>query len=113
MPDLQARTAKAMKTDNGKNQQDRINRITENENLFDNAASEVKQLAQALEACQELPAHIAALEAYLDSGAWREDYEADERGEVPTELKRGVLSQDALYDLLTDYRELKSQLEFF
>ena len=28
------------------------------------------------------------------------DYEADERGELPPDLKRGVLSQDALYDLL-------------
>ena len=29
-----------------------------------------------------------------------EDYEADERGEFPPDLKRGVLSQDALFDLL-------------
>ena len=28
------------------------------------------------------------------------DYEADERGELPPDLKRGVLSQDALYNLL-------------
>ena len=40
------------------------------------------------------------LDAYCTSGEWREDYEADERGELPPELKRGVLSQDALYDLL-------------
>ena len=31
-----------------------------------------------------------------------EDYEADERGELPPDLKRGVLSQDALYDLLEE-----------
>lgn len=35
-----------------------------------------------------------------ESGEWREDYEADERGELPPNMKRGVLSQDALYDLL-------------
>jgi hypothetical protein len=29
-------------------------------------------------------------------------YEADERGELPPDLKRGVLSQDALYDLLEE-----------
>ena len=30
---------------------------------------------------------------------WREDYEANERGEIPPDLTRGVLSQDALFDL--------------
>ena len=41
---------------------------------------------------------------YYTSGEWREDYEADERGELPPDLKRGVLSQDALYDLLEGAR---------
>lgn len=44
----------------------------------------------------------AVLEAYLQSGSWLADYEADERGELPRELKRGVLSQDGLYDLLSE-----------
>lgn len=43
---------------------------------------------------------LRLLEAYYTSGQWREDYEADEQGLLPEDLKRGVLSQDALYDLL-------------
>ena len=39
------------------------------------------------------------LEDYYTSGQWRKDYEADEQGLLPKDLKRGVLSQDALYDL--------------
>ena len=39
---------------------------------------------------------------YYTSGLWRDDYEADERGELPPDLKRGVLSQDALYNLLSE-----------
>ena len=42
------------------------------------------------------------LEDYYGSSKWIEDYEADERGELPPDLKRGVLAQDALYDLLED-----------
>ena len=42
------------------------------------------------------------LEEYRDSGLWLQDYEADERGELPAGLKRGVLSEDALYNLLCD-----------
>ena len=37
---------------------------------------------------------------YYESGRWLKDYEADERGELPRDLKRGVLSQDGLWDLL-------------
>ena len=43
---------------------------------------------------------IEQLRAYQESGLWLADYEADERGEYPTDLKRGVLSQDSLHDLL-------------
>ena len=39
-----------------------------------------------------------------------EDFEADEQGLLPPGLKRGVLSEDAVYDLLTDNRELMARL---
>ena len=47
-------------------------------------------------------ADIAALKEYMDSGQWRLDYEADEAGEIPASVKRGVLSEDGLYNLLED-----------
>ena len=40
------------------------------------------------------------LREYYENGQWLLDYEADERGELPVTLKRGVLSQDGLWDLL-------------
>ena len=67
---------------------DSIERVEKYERLFDEAA-----------ASHDLD-KLRLLDAYYTSGKWREDYEADERGELPPELKRGVLSQDALYDLL-------------
>ena len=67
---------------------DRIERVEKYERLFDEVA--VAPDAEKLR----------LLEAYYTSGKWREDYEADERGELPPDLKRGVLSQDALYDSL-------------
>ena len=42
------------------------------------------------------------LEEYYTSGEWRADYEADEAGLFPADLKRGVLSQDGVYDLLEE-----------
>ena len=40
--------------------------------------------------------------AHIDFPEYQEDFEADERGELPKDLKRGVLSEDALYDLLEE-----------
>ena len=71
---------------------DRIERVEKYERLFDEATA------------SHDPEKLAALEAYYTFGQWREDYEADERGELSPDLKRGVLSQDALYDLLEEMR---------
>ena len=67
---------------------DRIERVEQYEKLFDEASA------------HHTPEKIALLDAYYTSGEWLEDYESDERGELPPDLKRGVLAQDALYDLL-------------
>ena len=45
---------------------------------------------------------IQTLRRYQESGQWLKDYESGERGEFPSDLKRGVLSQDGLYNLLID-----------
>lgn len=49
-------------------------------------------------------ADLPALAAYMDSGDWLRDYEADEQGLIPRCMKRGVLSQDGLYDLLSAWK---------
>ena len=65
---------------------DIIERITYMETLYD----------RAIEIGEISPELIA----YYESGQWLQDYEADERGELPRNLKRGVLSQDGLWELL-------------
>lgn len=40
---------------------------------------------------------------YYESGQWLADYECDERGKLPKDLKRGVLAQDTLYDLFSEF----------
>ena len=37
---------------------------------------------------------------YYENGQWLLDYELDEQGLLPGQLKRGILSQDGLYNLL-------------
>jgi hypothetical protein len=88
----------------------RIERITHMESLFDKSTEVVRRLEQALEDFAALQPDIAELEAYYTSPQWRKDFEADEAGKLPKDLKRGVLSEDGIYDLLTDYQCLKDQI---
>ncbi len=67
---------------------DRIERIGKYEHLFDEAAASPDE------------ERLRLLNDCFTSGECLEDYEADERGELPPDLKRGVLSQDARFDLL-------------
>lgn len=43
-----------------------------------------------------------SLVRYYEGGKWLQDYSLDERGLLPQTLKRGVLSEDGVYNLLCD-----------
>ena len=72
------------------------------EEKFDSLQQSVRALEDAITQSQDFRDNYKALKKYMDSGKWLKDYEADEKGELPPDLKRGVLSQDGLYDLLQD-----------
>lgn len=55
------------------------------------------------EETEEFREKIKILEEYYTGGQWLEDYERDERRELPSDLKRGVLTEDTLYDLLMEF----------
>ncbi|MBO4689176.1 MAG: GNAT family N-acetyltransferase [Clostridiales bacterium] len=57
------------------------------------------------EELQAFQGNIAVLEKYYGSAAWKEDFALDEAGELPPDLRRGVLSEDGIYDLLERYKE--------
>lgn len=84
----------------------RIERITNMESLFDKSEEVVKRLEAAIKDFSEIEHDIAKLEAYYNSPQWRKDFEADEAGKLPQGLKRGVLSEDGIWNLLSNYKEL-------
>ena len=89
----------------------RTERITHMENLLDKSTEVIHRLEQALEDFATLQPDIAELEAYYTSPQWRKDFEADEAGKLPKDLKRGVLSEDGLWNLLSDYQQLKEMVK--
>lgn len=79
-----------------------INRIQKMEERYDQLEKGVRALQTALAECEGFKDNYKALKKYQKSGKWLKDYEADEQGKLPADLKRGVLSQDGLYNLLQD-----------
>lgn len=42
---------------------------------------------------------------YYEGGQWLSDYKLDEQGKLPRNLKRGMLSEDGVYNFLTSLSE--------
>lgn len=74
------------------------------------ASAAVKRLEAALDRYESVQKAIAALDEYYGSDLWRQDLADDEAGLLPENLKRGVLSQDAIWNLLADVRTLTTRL---
>lgn len=87
-----------------------LSRVKRMEKSYDKVSAAATELANALDAFDRLQADIRRLEKYQASGRWLQDYEADERGEIPSDTKRGVLSEDGLYNLLSDIDTLRERL---
>lgn len=87
-----------------------IERISQMESLFDKSNEVIRQLQQAVDDFYALQPVISKLENYYKTD-WHTDFETDEEGKLPTELKRGVLSEDGLWNLLEEYQRLKECFE--
>lgn len=78
---------------------ERIARIIQMENILDEVLYAIENHPEAVGEDAALGEKIDTLFNYYEGGLWLLDYEADEAGELPQDLKRGVLAQDTLYDL--------------
>ncbi|MBR2531760.1 MAG: DUF4298 domain-containing protein [Lachnospiraceae bacterium] len=87
-----------------------VERISEMEERLNRAAAAAEALSEALDRFMEVQEDIRTLEAYYQSPAWRRDFEDDEAGRIPKDLPRGVLSEDAVYDLMTDEQALRARM---
>ena len=83
-----------------------IERISQMEEILDRASSVMAELEKNLSELESLQPDIQKLEAYYTGKDWKADFRLDEQGNLPQDLKRGVLSEDAVYDLLEKNREL-------
>ena len=89
---------------------EQIERIRHYEMLLDRVAPVLGDLQEALDAFDGIQDDVKELAAYYEDDDWREDFEADEAGKLPRDLKRGVLSEDGIYDVLSGHYALTIRL---
>ncbi len=92
------------------NQMERIQRM---EQHLDTVTEAVKALSDALDTYTAVQPQLQELIRYYESPQWLADYDADNAGRIPTDLKRGVLSEDAVYDLLSEHQRLLNLMHQF
>lgn len=85
-----------------------VARIIEMEFVFDVLTALTERMPDALAhpSVRELRDSLAD---YYGGGEWLSDFTLDERGELPPALKRGVLSEDGVYDLLSEIDALMAE----
>lgn len=79
-----------------------LSEIREMERCFDILCGIVQE---QLRDDPELQKLLEDLKYYYESGSWLRHYIMDEQGLLPKDLKRGVLSQDGVYNLLNALKE--------
>lgn len=79
------------------------------ERALGRASAALKRLSSALDKCEEAQEDIAALSDYYGSDLWKQDFLDDEAGRLPQGLKRGVLSEDGIWNLLEALSELRER----
>ncbi len=78
-----------------------LERVKEMEGYLNECTAAAKDLARELDRTDALRESMIRLFAYYGSEAWYEDRE----GEVPADVPAGVLSEDLVYDQITEIRD--------
>ena len=97
------------KTHNSTNTMD-IERIKQMEERFDRVSDAVSKLSEALEAYRSVQDELSILNSYYGSQEWKQDFADDEAGLLPKDLKRGVLSEDGVWDVMSENQVLLVQM---
>ena len=85
-------------------QKEQIERIQKMEQLLDKAWVAISKGCITSNEHEEIQRAIDILSDYYGSDTWKQDFADDEAGLLPKDLKRGVLTEDAIWNLLADWQ---------
>ena len=83
------------------------------EAILQQATKTINTLEESIFDLKHMQDDIQKLADYYGSKQWRKDFEADEQGLYPEDLKRGVLSEDGIYNLLERNKEVIEIVKLF
>ena len=87
---------------------DLLNRIEDMDGRMEKAREVLDQLERSVSEYNSIKEDVRILQQYMESGQWQLDFEADEAGQIPDYVPRGVLSEDGLYNFLERKDEILS-----
>jgi len=90
---------------------EQLERIICMEQILDESQQAVEAAVAALERYMAVKGRMDELFDYYTSRQWLADYDDDNAGMLPRNLSRRVLSQDAVYDLISENRQLQELLK--
>ncbi|MFO3716172.1 MULTISPECIES: DUF4298 domain-containing protein [Anaerococcus] len=76
--------------------------IVELTKIYEDHKKLTEKLDEALNDFKSHQKELEKLERYYYSEQFRDDYDASNKGEIPSEINQGILTEDAIYDLLGD-----------
>ena len=87
-----------------------IARVQKMEVRYNRVKKVTDALEEALDNYLDVQNDIRLLDRYEYNGLWLRDFEADEKGQIPKDMARGILSEDGLYDLLIQIELLNNRM---
>ncbi len=85
--------------------QNRLAKIRQMEHILNQAHDLIDKMEQLQSEWQRLLPQIRELENYYGE-QWQADYNAYDQGEIPSDMPCGVLSEDAVYNLFIEHKEV-------
>ena len=82
-----------------------IERIEDMESILDESLSLIDDMKMLSARLNDHAARLEKLTGYYYSEERNRDIEDDEENLLPADLKRGVLSEDGIWNMLEDYRD--------
>ena len=87
-----------------------IERITKNEERLDKSIDCINNLEKAINEFKANKKDLSLLNKYYGSKNWFKDKEAYESNKIP-KIKAGVLSEDAIWNMHEDLKEIIKEME--
>ena len=87
-----------------------IDRINNYEQILNNSNKIIKNLEKAINDLNNIQSDIKSLNNYYGSNEWYQDVNDDNLGLLPKDLNKGILSEDAIYNLLISNKEVAIEL---